>query len=460
MANPVSTVNVSLNSGVTLQKNISTIVFFDAHNYFTENVRTYEDITGVAADLPTDSRSYIAAEQAFGADVPPAEFKLARRICDTEITPTGVADAQVYNVTITVTGGDSVVATYTAGAPDDEEAVVDGLLADIAAATGVTAHITAAKVGTGTSATLTIAATTAADDFAVSTISDNLDIAFINDTAETATDLLAKLREEDDEFYVITAYDKTETFVLAMDAATTAATKIYATTFSDTSLLTPLAQPATDVGGKLQENDNIVTLSDFHHEAETKFPEVRAIVDLANSKGGDYVVASNYVQGIPASQDPSTGKLLTATQRGYLRDRNVGYFLKYGKSDVIRDKYQGKTAGGEWISVVRNRDIMQAEIQNGVDALMLRTPVIPFIQSGAEQVINVAKVLCDRRTSTDEVPNILESETPYLFPEIDVNDIPLVDKQNGVFNYEFDLYQAGAIRAPKFTVNLTYSQDV
>lgn len=454
----ISSVSISLKAGQTPITNFSGIVFADAHNYFRERVRTYSDIDGVGEDFPTTSRAYIAAQQAFGADVPPAEFKIGRRVCDTQITPTGVEDAQVYNVTITVTGGDSVVASYTAGALDDEEAVVDGLLADITGDVDVAAHVTAAKVGTGSSAVLTITATTAADDFNISVVSSNLDVDFINDT-ESAADLLQEIRDEDDNFYFITAYDKSEAFVLAMDLAATSAGKFYKVSVADQNTLTVLAQPAVDTAGKLKEVGNNYTWCEFHQDAATKFPEIRSLIEFANSNGGDFVPAPNYITGVVASQDPTTGKYLTTTQEGYLESRNCNYYDFFNERTIYNGR-MGKMVGGEWADVIRNRDILEAELQNALDQFMLVSRIIPFTQKGISQIDTIVETVLRRRATTLETNNILAQDVPYEMSRVDVSAIPLAQKQARVFTRSITLYLAGAIQLPSITATLTYNQDV
>ena len=456
--NKISNTAFSLTAGRAIATTFDGIVYIDAHNYFPERVRAFSSLTEVSDVAPTDSRMYIAAQQVFGADISPKELKIGRRTADTEITPTGVADAQVYNVTITVNDGDFVVASYTAGVSDDEEAVVDGLLADITGDVDVAAHVTAAKVGTGSSAVLTISATTATDEFSISSLSKNIDVDFINDT-ETAADVLQAIIDEDDEFYFVTAYDKTEAFVLGMDVAATAQGKMYKVSLPDQNILTTLVDPAVDTMGKLKETGNQYTFSEFHQDAATDFVELRSLVPFALSKGGDYSVAVNYVNGVPASADPSTGKRLSGAQEGYIESRNGNYY-DYSKTGVLYNGSVGKVASGDWVEDVRNRDILEATINNNLTAFRLAAPIVPYTQAGVEQYLNVIRTTLDRFVSTDDTPNILAPDVPYIIPDIDVADIPLVDKQNRVLEIEVTLYLAGVIQTVEVTGTLTFNQDV
>src|SRR5690606_15017686 len=106
-----------------------------------------------------------------------------------------------------------VTASVTAGVSDDEGDIVDGLKSDIEGDPDLDAAVTVTKIGSDAAATMTIAAK-AGKSFAIANATDNLVITL--STSETAADMLAAARLEDDDWFIVTAHDKDSAFVVAM----------------------------------------------------------------------------------------------------------------------------------------------------------------------------------------------------------------------------------------------------
>lgn len=443
-------VSISLDTAVTTSAGFGTSLFISSHSRFQERVRSYTSISSVEDDFISTDPAYIAAQSAFSQTPSPAVVKIGRRDSVTTLTPINVADGTVYNVTVTVNDGDSVTATYTAGALDDEEAVVTDLASDINGDAPVFAHVTATVVGTGASAVLEIAADTSADTFAVT---DEENLTITNTSTEAAADVLGAIEDVDNDFYFVAAEDHTEAFVLAMAAAVEAREKIYFVSVAEAGAYAALVNPATDILGKLFDGGYFRTSGWYHHLADTNFPEMAFIAAVSPSTPGTKVWGNTRVAGFGPSQRVGTTGDLTFTEKTNVDSRNANFVSRVAGSNIMRT---GKVAANEWIDVIRNRDYYKARLTEALQAKLISSPVIPYSDSGINEIRSVFNSVSDRLVSTETQPNILQETNPYTsnFPRR--ADVPLVDAQNRVLNASFQAFLAGAILVTNIEGSLTY----
>lgn len=420
--------------------NLGTTMFASAHNFFAERTQQYSSFQSVrdSSAILSSSAAYQAAKVAFTAGA--EEIYLGRRAIDSATyTPqsTRIGKVTVYSITVS-TGTDSVTATYTSTTSDDAETIVTALEATITASD---VDVTATVVGTTTAATLVIADSTAVNHVVSS--SAYLDVEFTA-TEDASTLINALIDESGEDWYYVTAEDKSETFVLAMAAEIEATDssdfpKQYHVSVAESTSLTTLADPAVDILGKLTEFGYTRTAGYWHHNANTVFPEVYCTARVGQYQAGSTTWKFVIPSGIQAARDPSTGVRLTTTQQGYIADRNASWFA--AERGVIFN-HGGTMAVGRsvWIDVQQLRDWINDRIETRLLTLLLNQVggKIQMTEKGARQVYNVIEGVLKEVVDFGGFSGYVMGEVPATFTyEDQVNRI--------LDNVEWTGYIAGAV---------------
>lgn len=437
-------VSISLSTTAVSRAGFGTPVFIGAHRFFTERIRAYTSITAAAVDLPSGSNELAAVTSAFSQDVSPSVVKVGRRDVDLlTYTPAAVtAVGQVFSINVVGTDDVAILASFTTTTGSETATeVITALAAALSGIVGVTV---------GGTTTLTLAEATPGTPFAVTSFTLLTQTTTVTETADAS---LTAIEAVDTDFYFVAADDHTETFVLAMAAAMETRSKIYFVSVSEAGALAALAQPATDILGKLAENNYFRSSGWFHQDADTTFPEMAFIALAAPADPGSKVWANNKVAGLSASQDPSSGINLTFTQESNLDDRNANWVGVVGGIDISR---RGKVAGDEWIDAIRNRDFLEARLTEGLQNLQINQPVIPYTDSGISMVRGTVTSVLNRSVSTSTTPNILQENNPYTTDFPRAADVPFAEKQLRELNASFEGFLAGSIQITKIVGNLTF----
>jgi len=400
--------------------NLGNTLFVTTNTYFSERLRGYSSITELRDDdaIPTTSNAYAALRLAFnqpGATVP---IYLGRREADDiTYTPDPVVDNDTYGFQIEVIDD----ATQTP--------VVDAVF--INSGVAATADSIATALFTEINTTLPVANVTAVDNTGSVTISADagytMNITQVQGlteaytTTETAAELLAAISEEDEEnWYYFACEDHTETFVLAMAVEIEATEssnypKLYSTSSQEADTITPLASPATDTMGMLLEGEYNRTFSNWHHEADTLFPEIAPTVYNGQFQptGRTTWKFMTNIAGVSAAADLVTGKPLSTSKQGYIADRNGNW---QGFERRVNFAHGGKVASGEWIDIINAKDWINDEIETRLLNLLLNNPggKVSFDNiSGKDRV----KVVIDGVLNDAVNFNILLGYEPTSIPE-------------------------------------------
>lgn len=338
----IVTVDITLNTTTVSRQGFGTPIFVSANSYFPERTRGYTSLTSAKDDIPEDSPTYKAL-QGFFSQQPsvPLVYVGRRDVDETLITPSAIVVGKAYSFGLAVGTGTPVTVSHTAIVGNDEEDVVDAWITALTAIPVV--GITPTKVGTGATAKLKLVSSTQP-----AVISNLIRVTDSYVTTETASAVLSAIEEENTDWYFMTAEDHTEAFVLQMAEAIEARTKIYGVSVQEAGALSALADPATDILGKLKAANYFRTVGIWHHEADTKFIECAFIGYNAPFDAGSVTWNLERLQGVPASADPTTGKRLTYTQKNNLASRNANFV---DLIDGVVATREGKVMAGEWIDL-------------------------------------------------------------------------------------------------------------
>lgn len=320
----------------------STLLIVDTnHNSLTRLVQyTNSNYTTVAAGTPLRK----ALTSAFSATVKPPLVLAGRSKGTTTVTPTGVADGQLYEFSIEVADGATVTASYTAGAAEDEQDVVTGLKADIDLVTGVTDHVTATVVGTGADAVLEISLVASEDDYRVYGETANIDFSFT--TTEAAADSLAAIIEQGRGFTHVISTDHTPAYVASMFAACNVLRKPFFTSSSlieniNTNYDGETAPAANDIAGVLAHN-NYLYGHVMYHERASDYPEAVRVTQFTWLEPGTSDWQYKSLPGFGVAQHPTEGRPLNDTELVNLESKTASTILNEGGLSVI----SGRTGSG------------------------------------------------------------------------------------------------------------------
>lgn len=433
---PLTNIDITLTDVSVTKQGFGTPLFASSHRYFPERVRSYTSLQAASEDLPTTSSAYKAVLGYFSLSPAPAIVKVGRREASLELSvATGATKASLtfsvnvggvyFNLPISITGAADQDAVATA--------IADAIEGD--------SDISGEVVATASGDTVSIDVATATSEFWVSNLSDELSEVYT--TSESASDLISALSDEDDDYYFFSADDHTESFQEEASAEIEARLKMYFTSTQNVNALTPYsAGEAVDAGGIAADSGRDRTKFFFHHNADTLFPECYHIAANASYDAGS-VVWANIELPIAITQNPSTGRVLTTTEKGYLEDRNISYVeqvVSTGVSTSGSTLRNNLVASGEWISNIRGRDSMQVDLDAEMLSLLLsqKGSKIPYTDEG------IALIKASVRNVLDlyVLRNFIKDDYVLKFTKAD--DVLTTDKQQGVYNgasFEAELVQ-------------------
>jgi hypothetical protein len=424
-----------------------------------ERVRSYGSWTEFQADtdIVVGSDTYNAVRLAMSQNPAPERVYVGRQKADNlTVTPSIVGALLEYGLTVTVTETATTTAVTTVSsivsdASPTADEIATAIFTDIdTGGTNAIANVTAVD-NTG-SVTITPDAGFTIQLKAVVRLVDTYS------TTETASQLLAAVQEEENDWYFMCASDHTEAFQLAMAASIEATgsgdfPKMYFTSTSDEDSIVALPDPAIEIIGKLKEFGYDRTVCDWHHDADTVFPEMGDVGYNGVFQAGSTTWKFMQVNGVTAAADPITGKRLSTGKQGFIEDRNGNWM---GVERGINFYKEGTTVGGEWIDIIRATDWLNDEIEVVLLNLLLNQKggKIPFTSAGLQQIKGTIDRVLDRAVGL----GILEGYLPTTIPA--VGDIPFADKVARILeNVKWTGYLAGAVHTIIVDGNLTYSQS-
>ena len=422
---PLADVNITLATASFERVGFGLPLFITSTRAFPDRVRAYGSLDEVAGDFPTTSKAYAAATSAFSAGNGLSAMLIGRRDADASLSIDHVpSTSEVFEITVEVNDGDKldIIYTETASTPT-QETILSGIAALLTADTQVSDHITAVVSGTGSTAKLVLSPKTSTDVLLVSGVANLVET---YEATETASEVYQAIKEENDSFYAVTAEDKSEAFVLELASVVDADDKQYWVSVADQGSLAAIANPATDILGKLLEGNFPRTVGIYHQDAVTTFPELTELAHNLPFTSGS-IVWGNDVNGT-ASVDTATGKYLTTNQKTNLLTRRAAFWDRQGgqvffNSDVF-------TMSGERPENIRGRDNMVADMVTDLSSFMLQQngTKIPYNDRGIAQIESKVDAVLARYVQRGFI------EDTYVITVPRANTISAAQKQSQVFD--------------------------
>lgn len=364
--------NISFGSNTVARPSYKKLIFIARHNYFPERTRIYENLEGLVSDgIATDSTIYTALRNAFTQDTTIDQIKVGRFESDSVITPVDAVEGKEYSLTLNAKDAVAAVTfSYTLGAAETQEDIVDDLISAISLETDISDKITATKVGVGAEAVLNLSHAVSGDWFTVSELV-SMSESFATTPSNSAADELNAIALEDDDWYVVTTDVKDGTYVEALAADISARFAVYAVSLAEEDAYTGVATGTFKT--LIEDNGYLDVYPIYHHLAETEFPEVAEWASALPRFELGITMANQTISGIVVSKT-TDDENLTVTQIANLKANGINFYAKTKVSGstaaqrlntVITTGKDGggRMASGEYAMNVVGKDAMQIEIE-------------------------------------------------------------------------------------------------
>lgn len=358
-------------------------------------------------------------------------------------TPKGTA-GEVFSVTIEYHSGTQLLtqpfAYTTVGDATDNTAVklAPLLAALIDANTALTA--------TANGASITIAGT--GEVPAIVAKSSNLAVSVAPST-ETVTSALNACRAESDIFYGVAITSKALVDQLEAAEWIEANGKLGGFSTKDTNAYNPSS--TTDLIGALDQKNYFRSIGMYGANSDNEYPEISWFSKKFRTHPGGETWANTTLAGVTADN-------LREAQAQALFAKNGNSFEPFRNVTITQN---GKTAGGEWIDIIRFRDWLLEQIRVDVFSLFVDNRIAYTDDDVLKIKVRVKRQL-DRGVDvggiapveTDENDNVLPS---YTLTVEKVSKSSINDKANRKYRgVKFRARLAGAIHAVEINGTLAY----
>jgi hypothetical protein len=366
----IVTVNITATSPGVTRAGFGVPLILGTPSWATDRVRSYADISGVAADFTTDRPEYKAAAAIFAQNPKPPELMIGRLALKPTQRYTITPNVQnLTNYTMTV---DGQTVTYTSDGTATATEIVNGLLALINALAAPAPTITASNV----SSTLRLTSNSAGDWDSVS-VADPTLLDIVEDHADpgVATDLAAILLADNTWYAFVNPWNSTAMVAAAASWAETNK-RLFVADIQEAQFVTHAKSGATDEAAALQSAAYRYT-SAWYHPDNGQFLAAALVGKCLPLDPGSETWAFKTLAGV------TPGPTLTSTQRGNALAKNGNVYETIAGVNVTEF---GTVASSEFIDVVRFTDWLVARIGERMFGDLASNIKIPYTDKGIAQL--------------------------------------------------------------------------
>lgn len=355
------------------QVGFGTIMCVAFHEHYTDLVREYTELSGLAADgFDTDEPAYMMAQAAFAQEPRPDKIKLGRLAQPYTQTikwiPTVLDEGYVQSITIQVQGVEDgkLTAQYTNQPGDLVADIIDGMLTAVQALDAFDAVLT---VTDGTTY-LQIVTDEGLTAYYSAWTGKYEDVTTDPGIAEDLDDI----RLEDEDWYGLALPINAKFIQEEASDWAEAAHLIHVYTSND--WLASDSGESTDIGDVLMSKSYAYSVSMFNKLNTDQFDHVAMLAERFPHDPGEPGAGGTWfgktLKGVTAHK-------LTPTEKANLLAKNYNvYIVTAGRSHTL----QGKCAGGEFVDKVRFLDWVKVRIQEEVATVKLNAEKIPYTDGG------------------------------------------------------------------------------
>lgn len=451
---PIVEVGITLNTAGSIREGFGLPLFITATDKFPERVRGYASIDDVAVDFAETDPAYKAALALWSQTPRVSQLYIGRRnlqyVTNVISTP---ADADVFEITLSGAGGTSQTFRHVvSGSAETAHDIFTGLKTAIEADPNFSNVSRVTLAGTDAQTSMLVDVADAEMGFVKVTV-PNSSVAKLNTTANVSDSLgtaLDKIEKYNDEFYFVTADDRTTNGVEALAKEVEARKKIYFTAISDPDSLNGTnITGATDVGAYLASHKFSRTAVLWHQTAPDDFPELAYVAYGAPYDAGSISWGNALLTGQDYSRQPSNKRPLNTAQKSALEARNVNYIDFEGGQNVVR---HGKVVSGEWIDIIRGVDWLQSELTADLRDLLINQKggKVTYDETGITRVRQVIETTLQRAVNRRFLETFKVDMPRYL-------DVSIADKRARLLkDVKFTGILAGAINDVNLQGSVSY----
>jgi hypothetical protein len=426
--NEIVDVQISLETLAVSQEGFGTAMILGDNATFSERIRTYSNIDGVAEDFELTDEEYLAAAAIFSQTVKVKSIKIGRmeaRVAQVQVLDfsddfiTGnVIDLEVNNVAMPSVTFDTDHATTAAALEAALEAfdvigdvVVAGNNFTInAAAAGIPFEITNVAV-TGGASQPTSTLTTTVDNHGI------------------AEDL-QEISEEDNDWYGLVTTSFVPGDVLQAASWVEPRLKIYMTRTDDEDVLTN----ATD------DIASLLKALDYDRTAVWWNSDTNDFIDAA-VLGKNFPFTPGSITWMFKNLNAVVTDNITANQLTNAKAKNVNLYAEINGTDIT---LYGKMASGQFIDIIHGVDLLQSDVKTEIFGTLSRAPKVPFTNGGVAIIEGVLSGVLERK----EKQNFITNDPKYTVSAPLVQDVDPDDRANRHLpDVKFTCVVAGAVHS-------------
>lgn len=402
----------------------------------TDNNRTDQRATVFTDPVDMLSQGYLETDEVYKMAVKlmsqtksSEEFIVGRKKGDSNCLQTIIFDKAATSGTFTLTLGEETTATIDFDATNLE---IKAALESLTAITEVTV------TGDATDAEFTVEFTGADinTDFAILEVDAALLVGPIVSTveknqfgseAETITEALTAIYEENNSFWAINTEFKTQADVLAIAAWAELREKFYVPSLSDADILTNVD---TDTVSLLvaQDYDYIAA---FYSADAANYPECAWCGGQLPEDAGSITWKFKELKGIAPD-------VLTSNQIANLKAKNCNYFESLGGVNVITS--EATVVSGEYIDIIRGLAWLQARCSEALFAGLIARGKVPMNNAGISYMADKLRPVLNEAVSVQLI------NPGYTITQPDESELSATDKEDRILRgISFDAILSGAI---------------
>lgn len=363
---------------ITITKNTRTVakagfgipLILSATATWSERTRTYTSLSGVAVDFAAGTPEYLAAQAIFAQDPHPPQVIIGRAndaapTQQYEFTP-NVINSYTYLFTVTQAGVTHVV-QYTSDGTATAAEITLGLKTafDALSLSGITSS------QQNTNQTLRLLANAAGTWFGIGDVDSNMVLLqdhAANGAEATALDAILK---ENGTWYGLASLYNSKAVVQAIAAWAESNKKLYLPDTNDSAARDHVLSGASDVAYQL--HNSAYTHSSLWWEEDTASMLGAGVLGaVLPLDPGSETWAFKQVNGVPASQ-------FTETQITNLQAKKANFYTALSGLNIT---FEGFTADGEYVDVIRLIDFMEARLSEEIFGALANARKIPFTNKG------------------------------------------------------------------------------
>lgn len=387
--NAIVTVNITTTGAQAQAPGFGVPLIADYHTKNADLIRWYTSLDGMLSDgfAATDA-AYRAAAACFAQTPSPSRVAIGRRQnapdLTIELTPVA-ANTRVYSVDLLGPTGVSATASFTSDGTASVAEIAAGLMAAInSAAVGITA--------TGGVTSVVCKASTPGLNFSVVVADTDLIAAQQTHADPGITADLAAIKLVSSDFYgvTLTTCGKAETIAAAAWVEANERLGVFSSQDEDIK-----GSGTTDVASEVKGDNQFRSWVCYSRTAQLSFRGAAILgATLAKSPGS---VTFKFLRLAGQTSDTLSETALTN-----MNSKNAGWFTDFSEVAITGE---GKSAAGEWMDFIRDRDWFRATMQTDVYNALIAAGKKPYTDAGIQSIASVVRADLSKGVSSGFLTN-------------------------------------------------------